>query len=251
MNLSAISYGRPLFSEAPWPTIEWGIISPDFSTLWQEYTVIGLGFPPLTLFISAIPTVLAAYIVLFGDVLQSQALIAEADELRKDEHIDYNPNRAHVIFGGRNTLMSIIGPDITMAGPLWAAMQVVVIERYKEGKQAMNSLFGGSGSFRWGTNTGLLLLPIVSLVEPILGVALALTLLIQGYVSVRIGILESRSNRDLGIAGIIGAVLAVKGASWAFAIGILLTLLIYGKDFFKGENDQIFTKDLEQDSKSK
>jgi len=241
----------PLFSEAPWPTIEWGIISPDFSTLWQEYTVIGLGFPPLTLFISAIPTVLAAYIVLFGDVLQSQALIAEADELRKDEHIDYNPNRAHIIFGGRNTLMSIIGPDITMAGPLWAAMQVVVIERYKEGKQAMNSLFGGSGSFRWGTNTGLLLLPIVSLVEPILGVALALTLLIQGYVSVRIGILESRSNRDLGIAGIIGAVLAVKGASWAFAIGILLTLLIYGKDFFKGENDQIFTKDLEQDSKSK
>jgi len=95
------------------------------------------------------------------------------------------------------------------------------------------------------------LLPIVSLVEPILGVALALTLLIQGYVSARIGILESRSNRDLGIAGIIGAVLAVKGASWAFAIGILLTLLICGKDFFKGENDQIFTKDLEQDGKGK
>ena len=95
------------------------------------------------------------------------------------------------------------------------------------------------------------MLPIVSLVEPILGVALALTLLIQGYVSARIGILESRSNRDLGIAGIIGAVLAVKGASWAFAISILLTLLIYGKDFFKGENDQIFTKDLEQDGKGK
>ncbi len=106
-------------------------------------------------------------------------------------------------------------------------------------------MFSGSGSFRWGTNTGLLLLPIVSLVEPILGVALALTLLIQGYVSVRIGILESRSHHDLGIAGIIGAILVVKGASWAFAVGILLCLLIYGKDFFKGENDEIFSKDLE------
>ncbi len=235
----------PLFGEAPWPQVEWGLISPDFSTLFQEYTVIGLGFPPLMMFVSAVPTVLAAYIVLFGDVLQSRALISEADSLRPDEHIDYNPNRAHLIFGGRNTLMSIFGPDIVMAGPLWAAMQVVVIERYKEGKAAMHSLFGGSGSFRWGTNSGLLLLPIVSLVEPILGIALSLTLLIQGFVSVRIGIIESRSNRDLGIAGIIGAVLVSRGATWAFAVGIILTLLVYGRDFFRGENEKIFTKDLD------
>ena len=237
----------PLVHEAPWPTIRWGLIQPDFVTLFSDYTVFGLGFPPLAMFITALPTVLAAYIVLFGDVLQSRALIAEADHLRPDEHVEYSPNRAHLIFGGRNTLMSMLGPDITMAGPLWAAMQVVIIERYKEGKQAMNSLFGGSGSFRWGTNTGLLLLPIVSLVEPILGIALSLTLLIQGYVSVRIGIMESRSNRDLGIAGIIGAVLVARGATWAFAIGIVLTLLIYGTSFFRGENEKIFSKDIDKD----
>ncbi|OAT82065.1 hypothetical protein A6P54_11220 [Bacillus sp. MKU004] len=237
----------PLFGEAPWPSIEWGLINPDFGTLWSEYTVFGVGFPSAMLFLTALPTVLAAYIVLFGDVLQSKALVEEADDVRRDEKIDYNPNRAHMIFGGRNTIMSILGPDVTMAGPLWAAMQVVVIERFKEGKKAMNSIFGGSGSFRWGTNTGLLLLPIVSLVEPILGIALALTLLIQGYVSVRVGILEARSHRDLGIAGIIGAVLATKGATWGFAVGIILCVLIYGKKFFKGENDKIFTKDLEED----
>src|SRR5690606_36483192 len=111
-----------------------------------------------------------------------------------------------------------------------------------------NSIFGGSGSFRWGTNTGLLLLPIVSLVQPILGIALALTLLIQGYVSVRIGILEARSQRDLGIAGIIAAVLVIKGATWAFAVGVLLCVLIYGKRFFSGENDGTFAKDLEPHS---
>lgn len=241
----------PLFGEAPWPTIEWGLINPDFGTLWSDYTIFGLGFPPAMLFLTALPTVLAAYIVLFGDVLQSKALIDEADDVRRDEKIDYNPNRAHMVFGGRNTIMSILGPDVTMAGPLWAAMQVVVIERFKEGKKAMHSIFGGSGSFRWGTNTGLLLLPIVSLVQPILGIALALTLLIQGYVSVRVGILESRSHRDLGIAGVIGAVLATKGATWAFAVGILLCLLIYGKKFFIGENDEIFTKDLENEDAKK
>lgn len=236
----------PLFGEAPWPKLEWGFTNPDFATLWNEYTVFGLGMPPLALFISGLPTVLATYIVLFGDILQSKAIIDEADDIRQDEKIDYNPNRAHLIFGARNSVMSILGPDVTMCGPMWAAMQVVVVERYKEGKKIMNSIFGGSGSFRWGTNTGLLLMPIVSLVEPILGIALALTLLIQGYVSVRVGILEAKSQRDLGIAGIIAAVLAIKGAAWAFAVGIILCFLIYGKNFFTGENDGTFTKDVEE-----
>ncbi|WP_050182845.1 hypothetical protein [Domibacillus robiginosus] len=236
----------PLFGEAPWPKIEWGFTNPDFATLWNEYTVFGLGMPPLALFISGLPTVLATYIVLFGDILQSKAIIDEADDIRQDEKIDYNPNRAHLIFGARNSVMSILGPDVTMCGPMWAAMQVVIVERYKEGKKIMNSIFGGSGSFRWGTNTGLLLMPIVSLVEPILGIALALTLLIQGYVSVRVGILEAKSQRDLGIAGIIAAVLAIKGAAWAFAVGIILCFLIYGKNFFVGENDGTFTKDVEE-----
>ncbi|MDB6146299.1 MAG: hypothetical protein JWP80_5343 [Pseudomonas sp.] len=234
----------PLFHEAPWPTIQWGFSKPDFVGLWTNYTVFGLGMPSLSMFISAFPTMLAVYIIVFGDVLSAKVLLDEAQQIRTDENVDYNPDRAHLIFGARNAFMSIFGPDVAMCGPKWAAMLVVVIERFKGGPKAMKSIIGGVGSFRWGTNTGLLLLPVVTLVQPILGVALALTLLIQGYVSVRLGILEARSQRDLGIAGVIGAVLAVKGASWAFAIGVVLCLLIYGKNFFKGENDKTFTKDV-------
>jgi hypothetical protein len=228
----------PLVSEASWPDIEWGFTNPNFGLMFKQYTVFGVGLPDPSMFLTAIPTALAAYIVLFGDVLQSKAILDEADEIRTDEKIDYDPNRSHLIFGGRNVLMSIFGPDVVMCGPLWAAMQVVVVERYKQGREAMQSVFGGSGSFRWGTNTGLLLLPVVTLVQPILGVALALTLLIQGFVSFRIGIMEAKSQRDLGIAGIVAAILVTKGATWAFAVGILLVLLIYGKNFFKGEPDK-------------
>ena len=242
----------PLLQETAWPAIEWGITQPNFKLLFNEYTVFGVGLPSFKMFLTAIPTVLAAYIVLFGDVLQSEAILLEADMERKDEKIDYNPNRAHLIFGGRNSIMSFIGPDVTMCGPLWAAMHVVIIERYKQGKSAMNSIFGGSGSFRWGTNTGLLLLPIVSLVKPILGVALALTLIIQGFVSVRIGVLEAKSQKDLGIAGIIAAILIAKGASWAFASGILLVFLLYGKHFFKNGGEEapttLFTNDKKNSS---
>ncbi|MBP6861246.1 MAG: xanthine/uracil/vitamin C permease [Neisseriaceae bacterium] len=233
----------PLAGEASWPTIKWGISAPDFGRLWREYTVFGLGMPPLMMFVTALPTVLAAYIVLFGDILQNKALLADGQKYRPDEKVEYKSERAHLVFGGRNAFMSILGPDVTMCGPIWSAMQVVMVERWKKGRKAMDSFFGGVGSFRWGTNTGLLLLPIVSLVEPILGVALALTLLIQGYVNVKIGVLEAKSQTDLGIAGVIAAILCIKGASWAFAAGVLMCLLIYGKDFFKGSVDETFTKD--------
>lgn len=236
----------PLFGEAPWPTIKWGFSAPDFQTLWREYTVFGIGFPPAAMYLTAIPTVLATYIVLFGDILQNRALVADGQAYRPDEKVEYVSGRAHLIFGGRNAAMSIIGPDVTMCGPIWSAMQVVMIERWKKGRQAMDSFFGGVGSFRWGTNTGLLLMPIVSLVEPILGVALALTLLIQGYVNMKIGVLEARSGKDLGIAGVVAAILSIKGAGWAFAAGILMCALIYGKDFFTGEADNTFTKDHDQ-----
>lgn len=227
----------PLVGEAPWPDVDWGFSNPDFGTLWHEYTVFGLGLPPASMFLTAIPTVLAAYIVVFGDVLQANAVLKEADHVRTDEAVVYNPSRAHLLFGGRNILMSIFGPDVAMCGPLWAAMHVVIVERYKQGQRAMRSIFGGAGSFRWGTNTGLLLLPIITFVEPILPIGLALTLIIQGFVSVRVGIMEAKNQKDLGIAGVTAGVLATQGASWGFAAGIIMLVVIYGKDMFKDERD--------------
>lgn len=227
----------PIVGESPWPKLEFGFSSPDFIGLWQNYTVFGLGFPPLSMFATAIPTVLAAYIVVFGDVLQAKAVLHEADHVRTDEAVVYDPNRAHMLFGVRNTIMSIIGPDACMCGPLWAAMHVVMVERFKQGRKAMQSIFGGTFSFRIGCQTGIMLLPIVTLVQPILPVALALTLVIQGFVSVRVGIMEAKNQRDLGIAGVIAAILAIQGATWGFAAGIILVAVIYGRDFFKEQRD--------------
>jgi hypothetical protein len=123
--------------------------------------------------------------------------------------------------------MSVFGPDISMCGPLWAAMQVVVCERYKHGPAAMESINGGAGSFRWGTWVGYFLAPVLATVKPILGVGLVSTMLIQGYVSVRVGIMKARSFNDLGIAGVAGAIVATRGAAWGLGAAILLCLLIY------------------------
>lgn len=218
----------PLVGETSWPKIEWGITKPAFGVLWTQWTFWSenIGFPPISMFIKALPMVISAYIVLFGDMIQSQALLEDCKKERPDELIDYNPNRSHIIFGLRNLIMSVIGPDLTMCGPLWAAMQVVVCERYKHGKESMDSINGGAGSFRFGTLTGYFLLPVVSLCKPILGIALASTMLIQGYVSIRVGVMKARTFNDLGIAGIMAAVVATRGAAWGLATGIVLCIII-------------------------
>lgn len=219
----------------PFPDLKWGFTVPHFTELFTQWTPFAerVGWPPLEMFIKSIPLAAAIYIVFFGDVIKAQALLKDAAHYRPDEKVDYNPNRNNLIAGLRNMGMGMFGPDISMCGPIWAAMTVVSTERYKHGREAMDSLVGGTASFRWGTFTGYWLVPIVAFVKPILNAALSLTLLVQGFVSVRIGVLAARSYNDLGIAGVVAAVLIAKGAGWAFGVGFFLCILIYGKDFMK------------------
>lgn len=236
----------PLVKELPWPTIQWGFTIPQFYTLFTEWTPFAdrIGWPPFSLYMSAAPLVFAVYIVLFGELIQAEALIDEAREFRHgDEDIHFDANRNNMIVGIRNIGMSMIGPDASMCGPMWAAMQVVECERYKHGPEAMDSLFGGVASFRWGTFTGYFFSPIVTLVKPILPIALSLTMLVQGYVAVRVGILKARTFNDLGVAGIVAAVLITREAAAAFGVGIVLCALIYGKDFFRNWNQYDKAKD--------
>lgn len=236
----------PLVGELPWPDLKWGFTIPQFSTVIYEWSPLSerIGFPPFHLYLEALPLVAAVYVVLFGELIQAEALIDEAREFRHgDENVHYDANRNNVICGLRNIFMSMLGPDASMCGPLWAAMQVVTCERYKHGREAMDSLFGGVASFRLGTFSGYFLSPIVTLVKPILPIALALTMLVQGYVAVRVGILKARTFNDLGVAGIVGAVLISRGAGYAFGVGVVLCALIYGGDFFRNWNKYDKSKD--------
>jgi len=66
-----------------------------------------------------------------------------------------------------------------------------------------------------------------------------------------VGVLKARTFNDLGVAGIVGAVLISRGAGYAFAVGIVLCLLIYGKDFFRNwasydkKKDPVFNAQIE------
>jgi hypothetical protein len=214
----------PIVKELPIPQIEWGIAQLKLGELISGYTIFGIGFPPLRLFIDALPLLIAVYIIAFGDFVLAETVIRTADEERKDEILEFNPNRSNLISGIRNALLSVFSPYTQLAGPLWAAVTVSVGERYKHGRDAMDSFWGGIGTFRIMTFVGVSLMPIVSLVRPALSVALALTLVVQGFACAYIAMSMLNNNYQRGVAGFMAVLLALKGASWGLGVGILLWL---------------------------
>ncbi|GAL03834.1 hypothetical protein JCM19237_6728 [Photobacterium aphoticum] len=75
--LLAIVVG-PLVGEIPWPQLEWGFTTLAFGELLQNWTIFGLGLPPLEMFVMGLPAVISTYIILFGDVIQAKCLLEDA-----------------------------------------------------------------------------------------------------------------------------------------------------------------------------
>lgn len=224
-----------IIGELAKPVLEIGtfIRIPDFADMFNTVSVFAVGFPPLKMFVSALPLSLICYVLAFGDFVTSQTLVEEAQASRDDEHIDFNSSRSNLISGLRNLILAIFAPFPPLAGPLWVGMTVSVAMRYREGKKAMKSLIGGMSSFRMATFLSVILVPIVSFMKPIMGVGSAITLLFQAYVCARIGMEYCQSNTDKSIAGVMAAVLAFKGSGWALLVGFAMNFLLSNMEFQK------------------
>lgn len=222
----------PIAREFPAPNIEWFpfIKIPDFKGIFETLSPFSIGWPTADMFLQALPMSIIIYIIAFGDFVTSEALITEADEARQDEKIHFNANRSNFISGVRNLIEAFFCAYPTLAGPLWAAVTASVSQRYKEGRDKMDSIFSGVGTFRWTTFIAVALVPVVSLVKPILPAALSMTLLVQGFVCIRLAMEITKTSRiSKGIAGVVGAVIVSKGATWGLITGILLYLLLNSK----------------------
>ncbi|MFZ5754345.1 MAG: hypothetical protein ACOY3J_08905 [Bacillota bacterium] len=215
----------PFVKELPFPQIEWGISSLKIRELITGYTVFGIGLPDIAKFIDALPLLIAVYIIAFGDFVLAESVIGAADKDRPDEKVEFNPNRSNLISGIRNLIMGLISPYTQLCGPLWAAVTVSVAERYKQGKESMYSIWGGIGTFRIATFLALFLMPIVSLVKPSLTVALALTLVVQGFACSYIAMNMLKTPAQRGVAGFMAVILATKGAAWGLAAGVVFYLV--------------------------
>jgi len=224
--------------EVTWQPIQWGFSFSfnEINSLINDWSVFGLGIPKATYFFSTIGLVVALYIIAYGDLITGQSILKEADEVREDEIIEINPNRVNFLCGIRNLVLGSLSPYPVFHGPIWGGAHVATVERYKLGRKSMDSIYDGSACFYLGATIALCLAPFVSILKPLLPVALTLTMVMQGWVCTYIAVNIAKSNKDLGVMGVMAGILAVKGATWGLVAGILLYLFL-----FKGKSKTVRT----------
>lgn len=237
------------------PEIEWGITQPDFALMFQ-YLTFTVGFPGWDVFLLAIPTAIIAYVIAFGDIIVGFTLVKRVDHLRKDESIEENVDRVHVVTALRNAIHAFFAPWPGLAGPLWTAAHATVAERYAMGRKAMDSIYSGGGTF-WITGlVALFILPLVTLFKPVLPIALSLTLILTAYICIMVGMEQLKNPTERGVAGIVAVTLAMpdpKSTVYAVVIGLLLYFLIERPKLMGRHRpeDEIIFADGEEEKKEK
>ncbi|ARK28879.1 solute carrier family 23 protein [Halalkalibacter krulwichiae] len=231
--------------EYPAPTVEWGFVVPNLAELWS-FTPFVVGFPSLSIVLMAIPTALLAYIIAYGDIVVGSSLFKKASEYRKDEKVDLSLSNMHTLTFIRNFIHALFAPHPGLAGPIFTAGTASVMERYKYGRNAMDSIYSGTASLILAMLFANILLPLVSLFQPVLPIALSLTLLITGYLCISIGIEQLKNNTERGVAGVMAIVLFAYGATYGLVIGIILYWIIQKTRLFGREDETAETKELEK-----
>ena len=206
------------------------IFVPHIGETFDAMSPFSVGWPNSEMFAGAISTAIVAYILSFGDILVAQAMIDEANEARKDELVVLDPTRTNFWARFRNLIESVIWPYLPLAGPQWTAGQALVVNRFKTSTpEEEYSYWGGATGIFWGMSIILLVYPIVLVVKPALPFGFGLTMAVQGYLCCYLAMEMVTTNLERGISGMIGGILATRGATWGLLMGVLFYLAMeYG-----------------------
>ena len=211
--------------------ITWGFKFPDVVTLFERTSPFSIGFPPLNMYIDALPLVIIGYILLFGDIITGKAILKDPQKERPDEPLDVDVNKVHLSIAIRNFLGLIANPNFPTQGALWTGVHVVVAERWRKGPKEMPSIFDGLGSYYLMAIPFLYVtLPFVTLMQPLMNIALNLTLVLTGFACAYVALAIPKTNAEMASALLIGLLVAFSGEYvWvALLIGILLSVFVVG-----------------------
>lgn len=213
-------------------SIEWGTYGFQwlpFGAVFQKMSPFYAGFPDLAMYIKALPLALIGYVILFGDIITGKAIIKASEHLRPDEKIDIDDNRSHISLAIRNALQALISPFFPYQGALWGGVQVIIVQRWSEGRKSMDSLFGGISSYYvCGIPVLYFCVPLVTLLEPLMGVALTLTLLLEGFNCAYVAMAIPQTPIERGVVLLTAVALAIFDPWLGMAIGISATVLLVG-----------------------
>ena len=218
----------PLVGEVTYD-IQWGWIWPPIGDMWAKASPLAIGWPSFEMFKAGLPLAIVAYILLFGDWVTGNALIRDAAANRPDEKIDINPTRSHISVGIRNAVMALVAPAFPTQGSLWTGVHVAVVQRWKEGRKSVDSLHSGIHSYNMmGLPFIFLLLPLITMMKPLMGIALSLTLILTGFACAFVAMAIPKDATERGTVLLIAASLALFSPWVGLSIAVLATLTMIG-----------------------
>ena len=195
----------------------------------QKMSPFAIGWPDGAMFLKAFPLALMSYVILFGDIITGTEIIKSAEKARPDEKIDINTNRSHLSLGIRNAIMALVAPFFPYQGALWTGVQVVIVQRWADGRKSMDSLFSGIRSYYvFGVPLLYFCLPLVTALKPLMGVALSLTLVLTGFACAYVAMAIPRTAIERGVVLLTAVSLAIFTPWIGMLVGIVATLMLVG-----------------------
>ena len=209
--------------------IEWGFKIPDVVSLFNRTSPLAIGLPSVGMFIEAIPLVIIAYTLLFGDLITGIEVLKDGQPNRPDEVLDINFDRSHLSVAVRNFLGLLINPFFPSQGALWTGVHVVVVERWKKGPKEMPSIFDGLSSYYlMGLPFLYVTLPFITLMKPLMQMALTLTLVLTGFACAYVAMAIPKKNSEMASALLIAVFITFFSAWVGLLLGVLLSIFVVG-----------------------
>lgn len=218
----------PLVGEVSYD-IQWGILVPPVHEVWQQVSPFVIGWPSWEMFLAAAPLAFITYIILFGDLVTANEITREAQADRPDETPRIDTTRTHISVALRNLAMGIFAPFFPTQGSVWAGVHVVIVQRWRQGSEQMDSLFSGIHSYYFmGVPFIYFLLPLLTGLKPLMGIALSLTLVLTGFACAYVAMAIARHPTERGIALMAGMALAVFEPWVGLLVGIVASVALIG-----------------------
>jgi hypothetical protein len=203
------------------------------TSLWAKASPFAIGWPPVATFAASFPLALITYILFFGDVVTGNEMIEEAQKARSDEKLEINGSRAHMATGARNIMMGIIAPFFTTQGVLWTGIQVILLKRWAQGRDKVDSIFDSIGSFyAFGLPFLFIFLPLVTLLQPLLPVALAVTLILTAFACATLALSIVNDATERGAMVITAMAFSLFEPWIGLLIGIITIAALCGPSVF-------------------
>jgi len=226
---AAVVGALPFVHEVEFP-VKMGILIPPVGDLFSKVSPLAIGWPSAGMFLAALPLAFIAYIILFGDIVTGMEILENAMPSRPDEKIRVDSTRTHLQVAFRNALTSLIAPFFPYQGALWTGVHVVIVQRWKQGRKSMDSLYGGIASYYLYAIPFLAFArPVVTGLEDLMGVALSLTLVLTGFACAYVAMALPKTQVQQGVVLLTGVSLAIFPPWPGLLIGIVATITMVGR----------------------